>query len=77
MANEQEIKQLVIERLKTLPDDTGLSIGSMGDFNKDELIKRVEQGDDVGQKIIEVELNFLRGLKDGILYETQHIGNEA
>jgi len=70
MSNEQEIKQLVIERLKTLPDDTGLSIGSKGDFNKEELIKRVELGDDVGQKIIEVELNFLRGLKDGILYET-------
>ena len=70
MSNEQEIKQLVIERLKTLPDDTGLSIGSKGDFNKEELIKRVELGDDVGQKIIEVELIFLRGLKDGILYET-------
>jgi len=70
MSNEQEIKQLVIERLKTLPDDTGLSIGSKGDFNKEELIKRVELGDDVGQKIIEVELNFLRGLKEGILYET-------
>ena len=53
-----------------MPDDTGLSIGSKGDFNKEELIKRVELGDDVGQKIIEVELNFLRGLKDGILYET-------
>jgi hypothetical protein len=70
MANEQEIKQLVIERLKTLPDDTGLSIGSMGDFNKEELIKKVEQGDDIGQKIVEVELNFLRGLKEGILYES-------
>ena len=70
MVSEQEIKQLVVERLKTLPEDTGLSIGSMGDFNKQELISHVEQGDDIGQKIIEVELNFLRGLKDGILYET-------
>ena len=70
MASEQAIKQLVIERLKTLPENIGLSIGSMGDFDKQELISHVEQGDDIGQKIVEVELSFLRGLKEGILYES-------
>lgn len=70
MVSEQEIKELVIERLKTLPEDTGMSIGSRGDFSKDEMIAYVENGDDIGQKIIEVEMNFLRGLKEGILYET-------
>jgi len=70
MASEQEIKQLVIERLKTLPENIGLSIGAMGDFDKQELISHVEQGDDIGQKIVEVELSFLRGLKEGILYES-------
>lgn len=69
MVSEQEIKQLVIERLKTLPEDTGISIGSKGDFNKNEMIAHVKKGDDIGQKIVEVELNFLRGLKEGILYE--------
>ncbi len=69
MVTEQEIKQLVIERLKTLPEDTGMSIGSHGDFGKNEMITHVEEGDDIGKKIIEVELNFLRGLKEGILYE--------
>ena len=70
MASEQEIKQLVIERLKTLPENIGLSIGAMGDFDKQELISHVEQGDDIGQKMVEVELSFLRGLKEGILYES-------
>jgi len=37
MSNEQEIKQLVVERLKTLPDNAGLSIGAQGEFNRDEL----------------------------------------
>ncbi len=68
MVSKQEIKQLVMERLKTLPEDTGLSIGSMGGFDKQELISHVLQGDEIGQKIIQVELNFLRGLKQGILY---------
>lgn len=70
MATKQEIKQLVIERLKTLPENTGISIGSKEDFTKKELIAHVEDNDDIGQKIIEVEMNFLRGLKEGILYET-------
>lgn len=68
MTSEQEIAQLVVERIKTLPEGMGLSMGSMGDFNKDELISHVQEGDEIGQKIIEVELNFLRGLKEGILY---------
>lgn len=58
-----EIKQLVIARLEVLPEDTGISIGSEGEFTKDELIKRVQQGDDIGQKIVEVEMNYLQGLK--------------
>ena len=69
MITEEEIKQLVIERIKTLPEKTGISVGSRGDFSKDELIASVERGDDVGQKIVEIELNFLRGLKEGLLYE--------
>lgn len=70
MTSEQEIRQLVVERIKTLPEGTGLSMGSMGDFGKDELISHVQDGDEIGRQIIEIELNFLRGLKEGILYGT-------
>ncbi|MDD5527834.1 MAG: hypothetical protein PHO56_02540 [Patescibacteria group bacterium] len=70
MENEQElIKEIVIARLKSLPEDMGVSIGSEGNFKKEELISSVEEGGEMGQKIIEVEMNFLRGLKNGILYE--------
>jgi hypothetical protein len=70
MENEQElIKEIVIARLKSLPEDIGVSIGSDGNFKKDELISSVEKGGEMGQKIIEVEMNFLRGLKNGVLYE--------
>lgn len=60
----EEIKQLVIARLEVLPEDTGISIGSEGEFTRDELIKRVKQGDEIGQKIIEVELDYLKSLKN-------------
>ncbi len=67
-----EIKQLVIARLEVLPEDTGISVGSEGEFSKDELIERVQQGDDIGQKIVEVEMNYLQGLK----YLTSEFINE-
>lgn len=67
----QEIKDLVIARLQRLPDDMGVSIGSFGDFTKDELINHVRSSDDVGQKIIEVEMTFLKAMKEGIFYGTE------
>ena len=70
MVSEEEIKDLVVERLKTLPEDTGISVGSKGDFNRDAMIVHVQNGDEIGKKIVEVELSFLRGLKEGLLYET-------
>lgn len=69
--NHDEIKELVIARLRTLPDSKGISIGSFGEFTKEQLIERVRSGDEVGEKIIQVEMNFLRALKDGILYEKE------
>ena len=69
--NTEEIKELVIARLQTLPDSKGISIGSFGEFTKEQLIERVQSGDEVGEKIIQVEMNFLRALKDGILYEKE------
>lgn len=60
----QEIKDLVIARLEVLPEDTGISIGSAGEFTRDELIERVRQGDEIGHKIVEVELSYLKSLKN-------------
>lgn len=76
MAVEDEIKQLVIARLQTLPEDVGISIGAEGDFNKNELISHVEQDDDIGKQIVEVEMNFLRAMQNNIFYEP-HLGNAA
>lgn len=67
-----DIKELVIARLEVLPEDTGISVGSTGEFTRDELIQRVKQGDEIGQKIIEVQLNYLQSLK-GL---TQELLNE-
>lgn len=65
----EELKELVIARIDVLPKNKKISIGSIGEFTKGELIERIKKGDEVGKKIIELELTFLRALKDGILLE--------
>ena len=61
---DEEIKQLVIERLRRIPTGKKISIGADGDFTGEELIKLVEKNDKVGDKIIEMQLEYLRSLKN-------------
>ena len=61
------IKKLAIIRLQTLPQNKKISIGSYGDFSKEELINHIKKGDEIGKKLIEIELKFLRALKEGII----------
>ena len=74
---DKDIQDLVIARLQTLPESVEVSIGSEGDFTKDELIDHVQQGDDLGLKIIELEMSFLRSLKSGIFYDDDFASHAA
>lgn len=65
--SDAEIRQLVVARLRSLPSNRKISIGSAGEFSKDELIERVEKQDQIGKKIIAVQLEYLRALKEGFL----------
>lgn len=60
------IKELVIARLRALSGNKKISIGSEGEFNVDELIIRVEKDDEIGKKMVEIQLQYLRSLKEGI-----------
>ena len=65
--SSEEIRQLVIARLRSFPFGKKLSMGSDGEFTKDELIRRVNLEDAVGKKIIAIQLSYLRSLKEGLL----------
>ena len=66
---KKEIKDLVIARLDVLPSGKKISIGSSGEFTKDQLIEHVEKEDDIGKKITEIELAYLQAIKEGVFYE--------
>jgi hypothetical protein len=65
---DEEIRKLVIVRLRALPSQKRISIGSDGEFTIEDLIERVKENDKIGQKIIEIQLSYLRSLKEGILF---------
>ncbi|MEK7514114.1 MAG: hypothetical protein AAB580_04465 [Patescibacteria group bacterium] len=62
----EEIRKLVIARLRTLSGGKKISIGSDGEFSREELIKRVTDNDQVGKKIVQIQLEYLRSLKEGL-----------
>ena len=69
METTQEIIDLVIARLQNLPSNKEISIGSSPPLTKDELIKHVKKDDEIGKKMIAIEMDFLRSMKEGIFYE--------
>lgn len=65
---DEDIRKLVVARLRMFSSDKKISIGSSEEFTKDELIRRVEQNDEVGKKITAIQLQYLQSLKEGILF---------
>ncbi len=67
-----DIINLVISRLETIPSNIELSVGGEGSFSIKELIKRVRKQDDIGKKIIEMQLAYLRSLSKLPIQELQN-----
>ena len=64
---DEEIKELVITRLKTMPANIKMSVGSYGIFSKNELIESVKKENEVGKLVIEMQLKYLKSFKKGII----------
>ncbi|HEY4494846.1 MAG TPA: hypothetical protein VJC01_00120 [Candidatus Paceibacterota bacterium] len=63
----EDIKNLIISRLEMLPPDFSLSLGSDGSFSKKELITHIEDEDEIGEKVVEIQMEYLRMLKEGLV----------
>lgn len=65
---QNEFRKVVYARIQSMPDGTTISIGSNQNLTKDEILSHVESNDEIGQKFIEIEKEFLQMLKEGIFY---------
>lgn len=67
---DKEIKEIVLFRIKSskLPSNINLFIGNSKEpLTKVDLINHVEKEDEIGRKIISMQMNYLRVLKKGII----------
>lgn len=66
---QKALQELVKARLSVLPEDATLSVGSSGDYSRNDLIKEVSNNSEIGKKFIEMEVEYIKLLKEGIYYE--------
>ena len=64
--SDEDVRKLVMARLSVLSKDTMISLGSEGSFTRDELIQSVENGDKIGEKLAEIQLEWLRSFKERV-----------
>lgn len=68
MSLQDQIRELVIARIRTLPEDMALSIGGE-ELKRDQLIEHVVQDDAIGKELTDMQLEFLQDMASGALYE--------
>lgn len=64
---KEYLKKLVLERVSVMPSTLRMAVGSL-ELTREDLTRHVEEGDEIGQQIIEMNLDFLRDIASGAIY---------
>lgn len=67
---EEDIKKLVIARIKAASDDLNIAIG-FKDYSKEDMINSVEKGDKLGKEIVDIQMEYLRDMATGKIYQEE------
>jgi len=69
---EEMKKKIVIERLRQAPPNVQVSFGMSGGkfLSRDELIEQVKNNTDIGEKIIKIQLEYLKAFKKNMNLES-------
>ncbi|MBR9683189.1 hypothetical protein GOV03_01495 [Candidatus Woesearchaeota archaeon] len=63
---KKSLKELVIARIEArMPSHIKLSMGGVGSMSKEEMIKHVKEGDEQGEQIVKMHLNFIKAITSG------------
>ncbi len=68
---QEDIRRLVVERIKVSSDNLRIAVGSEGPKSVGEMIESVKQGDDEGKQIIEAHIDFLKAMATGKIYSDE------
>lgn len=65
---QEDIKKLAIARINAFSDDLGIIIGNKK-YTKKEILNSIENGDETGQEVIDAQIEYLRDMASGAIYE--------
>jgi len=63
MATQKEF-ELIEKRLEAWNEKLGVASIGLGNFTKDEMLEHVKARDETGRRLTEIQLNYLRKLKE-------------
>lgn len=63
----EDMKKLVLARIKASSDDLIISVGSK-EYSKEDILQSVSEGNEIGMEIIDMQMEFLRDMASGELY---------
>lgn len=64
---DEDLKNLVIERIKASSSDIKVSIGTV-EYSKEEMLKNVEEENEIGREIVDIQIEYLRDMANGAIY---------
>lgn len=67
---KEQLKQLTIARIRTISNDTRISLGSE-DYSSEDLVKHVEKDDEIGEEFIKMNWQYLKDLASGAIYDDE------
>lgn len=67
MSEYEEFKEIVIKRLEAMPENVKVSMGSVGTFSREELIRHVIKDSDIGKFIVKMQIKYLRSMSRGFV----------
>lgn len=70
----KELQKLTIERLKAMPENTEVAIGS-DRYSRNDLMNHVSAADKLGKEIMSIQLEFLQDLASGEIYKDENSYN--
>lgn len=65
---QKYIKELVVARINALSDELEISVGGEN-ITKEEILKSIDEGNELGQEVIEMQLKFIRDMAEGKIYQ--------
>ncbi len=63
----EDLKKIVLERVNVMPDTLRIAVGSE-ELTKEDVARHVQDEDEVGKQVMEMEWEFLRDLASGAIY---------